>query len=344
VESPIKVSVIVPVYNGGRAFRQCLEALAASTYPVLDVIVVDDGSSDGSADLATACGYRVLYSDRPRSGPAAARNLGAHAASGEVLFFVDADVAVRPDTVGTVAAAFAADPDLDALFGSYDDAPGAPNFLSQYKNLFHHYVHQHGNERASTFWSGCGAIRRSVFLLHGGFDTELYHRPCIEDIELGYRITRRGGHIRLRKDLQVKHLKRWTTGSLLRSDILDRGIPWSRLLLREKAFANDLNLQTANRVSVLTVYLLLLALAAWPWVWWAGLLAAGTAGLFLALNWPLYRWFAGRRGWPFALAVVPWHWLYYLYNGLSFAVGLLLHLIAGQPHPAAPETPVTSTD
>ena len=129
------------------------------------------------------------------------------------------------------------------------------------------------------------------------------------------------------KALQVKHLKHWTVVSLLRSDILDRGIPWTRLLLREKAFANDLNLQTHNRVSVATAWLLALCLVMGfilPWLW---LIAAGAAGLLLALNWPVYRWFAGQRGWPFALAVIPWHWLYYFYNGVSFAAGLGAHLL-----------------
>lgn len=336
------VSVVIPVYNGGPAFQQCLAALAATGYAHSEIVVVDDGSTDGSARLAGQYGCRVIHTAQPRSGPAVARNLGALAARGEVLFFVDADVAVRPETVSQVAETFARDPSLAALFGSYDDAPGAANFLSQYKNLFHHYVHQHSGEQAASFWSGCGAMRREVFLRHGGFNTALYHRPCIEDIELGYRVTRSGGQIRLVKTLQVKHLKRWGLQSLLRSDILDRGIPWTRLLLREKAFANDLNLQTHNRLSVAAAWILAGSLAAGlvaPWLW---LLAMIAAGLLLALNWPLYRWFSAKRGWPFALAVIPWHWLYYIYNGVSFAIGLAAHLL-DQPlaaHPPALPQPL----
>ena len=66
-------------------------------------------------------------------------------------------------------AAFAEDLTLDALIGSYDDDPAERDFLSQYKNLMHCFVHQTGNEQASTFWSGCGAIRRDVSLAHSGF-------------------------------------------------------------------------------------------------------------------------------------------------------------------------------
>jgi GT2 family glycosyltransferase len=142
---------------------------------------------------------------------------------------------------------------LTALFGSYDDAPAATNFLSQYKNLFHHYVHQIANEEASTFWGACGAIRREVFLKLGGFD-ESYHQPCIEDIELGYRLKRAGYRIRLLKTLQVKHLKHWGVKSLLKTDFFQRALPWTELILRDRRLVNDLNLKTSSRVSVASIY------------------------------------------------------------------------------------------
>jgi len=75
-------------------------------------------------------------------------------------WILDADVTLQPDGAARVLKAFDQSPSLAALFGSYDDSPRASNFLSQYKNLFHHYVHQNAHERAFTFWSGCGAIRR----------------------------------------------------------------------------------------------------------------------------------------------------------------------------------------
>jgi glycosyltransferase involved in cell wall biosynthesis len=108
--------------------------------------------------VAERFGCRVIRSEKSR-GPAAARNRGAREARGEILFFIDADVCVAPDSLERVAENFAEDPALDALMGSYDDSPGSPDFLSQYKNLMHHFVHQAGRETASTFWSGCGAIR-----------------------------------------------------------------------------------------------------------------------------------------------------------------------------------------
>ena len=79
-----------------------------------------------------------------------------------------------------------------------------------------------------------------------------------------------------------------------------------------------------------------------PALW---LISVGTAVLLLALNWPLYYWFAGKRGWPFALLVIPWHWLYYLYNGLSFSVGAAQH-VAGRRRPQSHDAkqPVIARD
>src|SRR5439155_18197341 len=115
--------------------------------------------------------------------PAVARNLAAGEARGAVLFFVDADVRLAPDAVARVQTEFQSDPGLAALFGSYDQLPAAPNFISQYKNLLHHFVHQDSADEGTSFWAGCGAIRRDIFASLGGFNTG-YRRPSIEDIEL----------------------------------------------------------------------------------------------------------------------------------------------------------------
>ena len=321
--SPL-LSIIIPVYNGGDQFKRCLTAIRQSSLTGWELIVVDDGSSDQSPALAEAAGAITLRTGG-RLGPAAARNYGASTATGEVLYFVDADCAVHPDTLVNIVRLFETTPSLDAVFGSYDDAPAAPNFIAQYKNLFHHYVHQKSSPEAATFWTGCGAVKRSRFLALNGFDTSRYKRPSIEDIDFGYRLKQVGGRIRLAKHIQVKHLKAWTLLSLLKSDIFDRGIPWSRLILKDRAFAGDLNLQTHNRISVVAVYGLMLALLASFFQPLALLIALGLALLLLWLNFPLYHFFYQQRGLHFAGRVVPMHWLYYLYNGVSFGCGLLLH-------------------
>jgi len=320
-----EISVIVPVHNGGESFRKCLSSLTAAVPSPKEIIVVADGETDGSGLLAQEFGAQVLRIPGP-GGPARARNWGARAAHGDILFFVDADVTVPPDALNQIVAAFARAPDLTALFGSYDEEPAAANFLSQYKNLFHHYVHQTGSEEASTFWGACGAIRREVFLELGGFD-ERYRWPSIEDIELGYRLKQAGKTIRLCKTLQVKHLKRWGIGSLLKADFFHRALPWTALILRRRRLPNDLNLRFSSRVSVVLTYGLLLAgIGVW---WWPGLLVGVgiMAVLLVSLNVPVYRFFWEKRGFWFALGVIPWHWLYYFYSGLAFVVSVASFLL-----------------
>ncbi|MEI6084582.1 MAG: glycosyltransferase [Verrucomicrobiota bacterium] len=304
------LSVIIPVHNGGAKFRQCLASLTPAP---LDIIVVANGDTDGSAQVAGAFGAQVIRLPEA-CGPAQARNAGAQAAKGEVLLFLDADVSVLPDTLAQVTL----EPGVAAVFGSYDDAPAETNFLSQYKNLFHHYVHQTGRTEAATFWAGCGAIRRDVFLAVGGFD-EKYRQPSIEDIELGYRLRRAGYAIRLRKTLQVKHLKRWTVRSLLHADFWCRAVPWTELMQRDRQMLDDLNVTWAARVAVVLAYLGLLELF---FAWWLALISL-TA--MFALHAGLLRFFVAKRGLGFAMATLPWLWFYNLYSGLGFVVGLVRH-------------------
>jgi GT2 family glycosyltransferase len=256
----VTISVVIPVYNAAQDLDRCLSALSGSLHKLYECIVVDDGSTDDSREVARRHGARVIAMTG-NSGPACARNRGAEAARGDVLLFLDADVCVHPETVGRIATAFARDVDVAALMGSYDDQPGSPFFLSQYKNLFHHYVHQNGKEEASTFWSGCGAVRRTLFLAMGGFN-EGYAKPCIEDIELGFRLRRAGHRIRLDRDVQAKHLKCWDLVNLVKTDLFLRGVPWVALMLRDRRAVKDLNLSWHSRVCTVLTYLLALTLVA----------------------------------------------------------------------------------
>jgi glycosyltransferase involved in cell wall biosynthesis len=319
------ISVIIPVYNGGENFQKCLESLAHAAPPPDEIIVVSDGDTDGSWRRAESFGFRVLRLPSP-GGPGRARNFGARAAKSDILLFIDSDVAIPPDAAGRIAAIFEADSALDALFGSYDDAPEATNFLSQVKNLMHHFVHQSAREEASTFWGACGAVRRELFLALDGFD-ESYRQPSIEDVELGYRLKQAGRKMLLCKSLQVKHLKRWRAGSLLKSDLLHRALPWTELMLRHGRLLNDLNFRPSSRASALLACGLAASLIAAWWTVWALGCAALLVLSLLALNAPLYGFFYRKRGFNFLLRAVLWHWSYYFYSALAFAAGSAVYLV-----------------
>jgi hypothetical protein len=224
------------------------------------------------------------------------------------------------------------DPGLDAVIGSYDDHPAATDLVSQYKNLLHHYVHQRGKPEAATFWSGCGAIRRQVFAASGGFD-ESYPRPCIEDIELGCRLRQAGRRIALDPAIQAQHLKHWRLLGLLRTDIFDRALPWTRLILSSARLPDDLNVKVSERVSAALVMLSVLLFAAG----WLAPAAFGLAALAIAaaitLNGRFYRYLARKRGWAFLAGALPLHLAYYLYSTLAFGAGCAMHFLVWRWQP-----------
>jgi GT2 family glycosyltransferase len=318
------LSVVVPVRNGGRDFEHCLRRLRDSVLTDFELIVVDDGSTDDSAALANRAGATVVRNPTPL-GPAAARNLGARAAKAPLIFFLDADVAVHPPTLGSALARFGADAGLSALFGSYDDMPTAPGIVSQYRNLLHHFVHQQGRFQngirpAHTFWTGCGTIRRDVFLAFGGFDPGLYPRPAIEDIELGYRLTRSGHRIVLARDVLATHLKRWTLAEMVRTDIFRRGVPWTILIKRTGTIETDLNVKSDQKACVILTGIALIAAVSCVVTPWAGIVAIAGLAAIVFLNRSFFSFLAGRKGLAFACAAVPLHLLYYCCCGLSVAI------------------------
>lgn len=322
------LSVVIPVHNGGRDLERCLRRLRDSRGTDFELIVVDDGSTDGSAAVAGWFGARIHTNATPE-GPASARNTGAKAASADLVFFLDADVAVHPDTLTKAVARFEADPGLSALFGSYDDEPEAPGLVSRYRNLLHHFVHQQGQfvddvRPAHSFWTGCGIIRRAAFLEVGGFDPRLYARPAIEDIELGYRLTRAGHRIVLARDVLGTHLKRWTLASIVRTDIFQRGVPWMLLMKRLNIAETDLNVRNSQKVCVAVAALAAIALVLTPWQPWFLAVVLVCLMIVVWLNGAFYRFLAKKRGVGFAAGSVPLHLVYYGCCGVSVLLALAL--------------------
>ena len=266
-DHPPDVSVVIPVRNDPHNLMACLSALRASKRTRHEVVVVDDASTDNTADVARDYGVRVIRMPC-NVGPAVARNYGCKEARGDIVVFLDADVCATPDTLDQFVHTFESDPHVAAVFGSYDTQPTRTNLVSQYKNLLHHYVHQCGQRDASTFWSGCGGVRRAAFLELEGFHAG-YGRPCIEDIEFGSRLRETGERILLNKEIQVTHRKHWSLSGMIKSDVFDRAVPWTRLILRNQHLPNDLNLRTSQRLSAvlccLLVLSLLVACCVYPW-------------------------------------------------------------------------------
>jgi len=284
-----QTSIVIPARNCAAQLGAVLRSIALSTYRDYEIIVVNDCSTDRTRDVAGQAAARVIDLPHHR-GPAAARNTGVRSARGEFVVFLDADVCIQPDTLERLVGTLVRRPEVVAVFGSYDRTPHAGNIVSQYRNLVHHFVHQTSSMSASTFWAGCGAIRRSVLTTMGGFD-ESYTRPSVEDIELGMRLRAAGHAILLDRAIQVQHLKRWDLWSMLVTDVFSRGVPWTRLLLRARAVPNDLNLKVNQRVSAALALITLALIGAMaidqPWLY-AVALASLVAFLMLD-DWSMTR-------------------------------------------------------
>jgi cellulose synthase/poly-beta-1,6-N-acetylglucosamine synthase-like glycosyltransferase len=325
VAPPPRVSIVVPAVHADDEFRACLASLSRLDPPYADLVVAVDGGNEAAAALARAHGARVVVL-RERGGPARARNAAARVAAGDILFFVDADVTVQPDAVARVRSALSDHPGDAAIVGSYDDAPAATNFLSQCKNLAHRFVHQTARDEACAFWSACGAVRREAFVRAGGYD-ERYARSSIEDIELGARLIECGARIRMVKSLSVTHLKRWTPGRLLRSEIFDRAVPWTRLILASGRMPDDLNLRWSGRVAVAVACALAASLFASAWFWWARPAAVLFAALEVLIDARLARFFWRERGPMFAARALAWQWVHYLCCAAGLGLGVAMHLL-----------------
>jgi GT2 family glycosyltransferase len=288
------IAVIIPVFNSSKLLRDTLFALQSSSRFPDELIVVDDGSTDDSAAVAEQFGASVVILPE-NLGPAACRNYAALLTQCETLVFLDADTCVHTDTLERMERHLKEDTGLSAVIGSYDDTPSDPGICSQYRNLAHCYVHHSAHRSALTFWSGCGAVRRTAFLEADGFD-ERYRKPSVEDIELGYRMSDRDKHILLDPQICVTHTKHWTVWTSIVTDVMDRGIPWMALLLNRGKIPDDLNIKRRHRVaSALTGVALICLAASVRSVWWL-LASFALATLALCLDAGLLRFIYRKRG------------------------------------------------
>jgi GT2 family glycosyltransferase len=295
------LAVVVPATDRPPTLERCLAALRAGDR-VPEEVVVQEGP--------------------PGAGPAAARNLAAARCEADVLVFVDSDVEVHADALAAIERRFDADPELAAVFGAYDDDPADPGLTSRYRNLLHHHVHTGAAGAAETFWAGLGAVRREAFEAAGGFDAERFPVASVEDIELGMRLRRRGAKILLDPTIRGRHLKAWTPLSMLRTDFARRGVPWTRLLLRDGGDSTALNLSPRRRASAAASVALLGALLARR-----PRLAAAALATGLVLDRDLYALLARCGGPRLLLAGVGLHQLHQLAAAASVPAALALHAI-----------------
>lgn len=308
----------MPAYKAEATLGACLDALFAAGFMPSEIIVVDDGSPDETVRVARAKGIEPIQPGR-NQGAARARNAGVTASTGDVLFFVDADVIVHNDVRTRLEKFFANKPDWAGVFGSYDTAPPAPPRVSRIRNLLHHHVHQRAAGQASTFWTGCGALRRADFEAADGFRRE---DEMIEDVGLGLRLARLGRKVLLDPDLRCTHLKSWSWRGFAETDYRHRAQPWTRMM-RDPAnadLAHALNAGRRGKASVAMVGLSLLALPVTLISPLTGLaLLLGALSLIAVFGRRFLRLVARQFGLADAVIAFAVLWVHYLAAGAGYA-------------------------
>jgi len=208
----VRISVIVPVYNGSQTLPACLQALQRQTRPPAEIIVVDDGSTDDSSTVAAQFGVTVI--SQSNAGPAAARNHGAQIAQGDILLFTDADCAPAPDWVEQMSAPLA-DPAVTGAKGVYRTAQ--PELVARFvqQEYQDRYDRMTGHENIDFVDTYAAAYRRDVFLAAGGFDTT-FPTASVEDQEFSFRLAGQGHRLVYAPQAVVYHHHDRTVGEYLR--------------------------------------------------------------------------------------------------------------------------------
>jgi glycosyltransferase involved in cell wall biosynthesis len=190
MESPGRVSVVIPCFNQGHFLPECLESVFLQTYPHVEVIVVNDGSTDATAKLATGYGTRIKYVDQTNQGLCAARNSGIRVATGEFLHFLDSDDYIPPTLYENCVQQFQIRADAAAVYCGvrFVDAGGHPLGVeppaTEQRDVFHTLL------EANRWPCHAVMLRKRAQEAVGGFDPDL--RSC-EDWDFWLRIAALGG-------------------------------------------------------------------------------------------------------------------------------------------------------
>lgn len=319
------VSVIIPNFNYAKTLDLCLAAVNAQDYPDIEVIVVDDNSTDNSVPIAHARGAKVLRTGTNIGAPAA-RNLGAEVATGEVLFFLDSDVALRPDAVSGAVRLLYADPGLGAVCGTYTPGPLVRDSLvEEYRalQLYSWWIGDLGE--TSTVFTAIFAIRKAVFAEVGGFNPALRHS---ENADYGHRLTQRY-RILLTDEVVGAHDHDDKLGVLL-TKFFHRARLHVPLYLARPDFSGGPTNGSRGWGSIaalLAALALVVPVIAGP-AWLA--LPAALFAAFVAADLPMYRIVRRHARLPFLAYYTGVHFLVNVTVGLAVVAGLAQCLLSSR--------------
>ncbi len=323
-----RVSVVIPTHNGAATLAACLESLQASTLAPYEIVVVDDASTDHTAEIATRFNCRVIRVAE-NIGAARAKNRGAAQATGDILFFTDDDVNVTRETLEQLAQAFA-DAPVAGVVGLLDAQIPFDDFASNFKNLWMRFTYERlPRERIGVFYTSIAAMRRETFQALGGFDENYRGASIAEDTEFGQRAWSAGHLLRLDPRVTATHCKRYTLRQVLVTDYLRaRALTLMRLRKRGQPFFTSVPLFYQLAVPTIFATIGCLALAVWQPIFLIA--SAILLSAFFVLFIPWLAYLARVRGAWFALIGKLFQPLDALAVGAGMAVAVIEFALGNQ--------------
>jgi glycosyltransferase involved in cell wall biosynthesis len=321
------ISVVIPNRNGAATIGRCLGAALASDYPRFEVVVVDDGSEDGSVDIIRTFPCKLVRLGE-HQGVSKARNAGARASSGELLLFTDADCLLRPDTLSVASASFGERQDR-ILGGTYTLVPHDRDFFSNFQSIFIHHFETKA-ARPDYVATHAMVIDARSFRSAGGFieDSCIGVAASVEDVEFSHRLRRAGFELAIDPALQVQHIFGFSLRRSLRNAIR-KARSWTLYSMANRDLLADsgtASLELKTNVASFFFQVLLVAVAALAGVRWPLFPLVSLLAINLAVNRGLIAAWRRTQGLRFsALAALYYTTLYAAAVGLGAATGAALY-------------------
>lgn len=317
------ISIVIPNRNGAETVGRCLEAAFASRYGRFEVVVADDASDDGSVDVIRAFPARLVRLPE-HGGVSKARNAGARAAAGELLFFIDADCLLDPDALAIANASYGEGGD-EVLGGTYTPEPLDRDFFSRFQSVAIHHFETRSPEpdyvAAHALVVDAGLFRASGGFVEGSF---LGVAASVEDVELCHRLRRAGCRLAMDPRILVRHVFRFSLRRSL-ANAFRKSRTWTRYSLGNRDLLADsgaASLELKANVLALLGASLLAAGAAASGAAWPLALAAPLIALDLLASRRLVAAWSRTGGRRFAtLAALYWSTLYAAAVGIGAAAG-----------------------
>ena len=313
------ISIVIPTYNASGFMPGLLDSIFEQALDDMEVIIVDDCSTDNTVEIAGRYPVRILRMEK-NGGPARARNRGVEAAQGDIIFFLDSDVIVLDNAIREVEDYFKNNPSAQCVIGICATEPLNKGFVPKYMAMFEH-IHLLGapDNKVSVFAPRCGAIKKEFFLKVGGYD-ESYIGADVEDFELARRINKTES-IFLNPKMLVKH--QFANFRTALKIYFRRTVMWVHLFFREKKLDNAGPTSPGNGIAAICAFFSFLLLFFLPFIGIAKHMFLFLIAVYLVSNIKWWNFMRKEAGLMFALRAILLNYFLGIEIMISALYGLL---------------------